>query len=202
MYPAGHGSAQALYYLGRKSGAILGCHEAALTRQRNRIRRWGVGEAQHVIASNQFLIDFIAAIERGPESKLVDFRTELELRRMFVGREFSPDGWISWDSCGKRYGCFLELDRGSEPAKVLSRKFLAYEAYARAGTHKEMFNLRAFRVLVVATSASRTRNLRRLATQGSRLFLFSEFDNCRLETIFSRIWQRAGDEDRIGCMEA
>src|SRR5437660_12713054 len=62
MY-VGNGSAQAMYFLGIGSGAVLGGATGSVSQQVRQVSRWDLREVEHVIAANQVLVNFIAALQ-------------------------------------------------------------------------------------------------------------------------------------------
>jgi hypothetical protein len=187
VYP-GHGSAQALYALGKESFVVLPGDMQEIAQQVRRVGRWDLQQVEHVQAANQVLVDFISALRRNPESALIAFRTELELRRLLVNRSLVPDGWIAWTAQGKRFNCFIEVDLHHEGLTVWRRKILEYVSFAQCGLHQELFGFRAFRVLVLAKSRARLENLRRIAVEAGQLFRFADLGAVRADTILNPVW--------------
>jgi hypothetical protein len=109
-----------------------------------------------VITANQVLVDFLSAANRLPETQMLSFRTEPELRRTFLGQPLVPDGWFAWTNQGKRFNCFIEVDLAHEGLTQWRKKVLDYLTYAESGLHQEIFSFRSFRVLVVAQGATST----------------------------------------------
>jgi hypothetical protein len=184
----GHGSAQALYFLGKASTAVLEADPRDISRQIRQISRWDLRQVEHLRAANQVLVDFIAALRRKPDAAVIAFRTELELRRTFFKHGLVPDGWIAWTAEGKRFNCFIEVDLHHEGLTVWRRKILEYREYAESGLHQELFGFRAFRVLVVAKSRARLTNLRQLAVEAGQLFRFAELGAVDANTILGPVW--------------
>src|SRR5437879_2256053 len=102
MY-VGNGSAQALYFLGIGSGTVLDGETGSVNQQVRQVSRWDLRQVEHVLAANQVLVDFIAALQHESGANLLSFHTEPELRQVFVNRSFVPDGWVSWTSGGRRF---------------------------------------------------------------------------------------------------
>jgi hypothetical protein len=201
IYP-GKGSAQALYYVGKASGALLDVEPEVLTNVRRQISRWSWQQVEHVLAANQVLVDFIVSLRRLPQATLLSYNTEPELRRLFLNRRFVPDGWIAWGGEGKRFNCFTEIDLHSEGLTAWRHKVLEYLQYLECGQHQEIFGFRAFRVLVLAKSQRRLENLRRLAIPAGRLFQFSELTAINADNIMAKVWLPASGSTPIALMEA
>src|SRR5213080_441218 len=105
MY-GGNGSAQALYFLGMGSSAVLDGETASVNQQVRQVSRWDLRQIEHILAANQVLVDFPAEFQH-ESGAILSFRTEPELRQVFFNRSFVPDGWVSWTSGGKRFNCFI-----------------------------------------------------------------------------------------------
>lgn len=165
VYP-GKGSAQALYYLGKEAGGLVNMEPSLLKRYCRQMARWDLRQADHVLTANQVVVDFLAGLARRVEDAAPDFRTEHELRETFHDRNLVPDGWLAWTANGKRFNVFVEVDLSTEGLGAWRRKVVSYQQYADHDAHREYFNLRSFRVLVVAPSRARLRNLRQVWTRG------------------------------------
>jgi hypothetical protein len=197
----GHGSAQSLYFAGRASEAILRVSRRELARRIRQAARWSIREVERIRTENQLLIDFRAALMHTPGFELIDFRTELELRQMLLNREVVPDGWIAWQAC-KRFNCFVELDFHCEALAVWRAKIRNYVDFAQSGQHQQVFNYRAFRVLVVAKSQARLDNLRQLAAPAGKMFLFAELSAIHAGNFFAPVWQTAQSSNAIALHDA
>ncbi len=201
IYP-GHGSAQALYYRGPANGEDSATEDKIRVRQTRQVSRWGLPQVEHVLAANQLLVDFLVAVRRSADASLLAYQTEVELRTAIAAQRLVPDGWIAWLHREKRFNCFIEVDLHHEGLQQWRHKVLAYLQYADSGQHAELFGFSFFRVLVVAKSAARLANLMGLAHQAGRLFLFTEINQARTETILSSIWRPASGGSLIRLVEA
>jgi protein involved in plasmid replication-relaxation len=197
----GHGGAQSLYYSGRASAAVLAVSARELARRIRQVASWGVGEVERVRAENQVLIDIYAAIQQTSGSQLIGYRSELQLRQLFLDRGLVPDGWIAWRA-GKRFNCYLEIDLGSEGLPIWRAKIDKYLQFARSGQHQELFGFTAFRVLVLAKSERRLANLRQMASAAGRMFLLATLSEVNPSSIFSPVWQTADGSSRIALQDA
>jgi hypothetical protein len=188
-YP-GKGGAQALYFPG-PAAETLGIERESLARQSRQVRRWDLRHTAHVLAANEVLTAFIAALRGREDAELLAFSTEPELRQAFVDRALVPDGWLSWAQGGKRFNSFLEVDLHHEGLTDWRTKILHYLEYADAGLHPELFGYRSFRVLVIAKSVARQNHLRRIAETGGRLFLFAHLGQVSADTVLGPRWLSA-----------
>ena len=191
IYP-GRGSAQALYHLGEKSREVLEADPSHVARQLRQVARWDLRQVEHVRAANQVLVYLVTALRCRSEVVLTAYRTEPELRRVFLGRALVPDGWIAWTAGGKRFNAFLEIDLHSESLSAWRDKVQEYVAYLQSGAHQELFGFRSCRVLVLAKSAARIAHLRELAAAAGQLFRFAELATVSSETILGPVWMPAG----------
>ncbi|MDE3179715.1 MAG: replication-relaxation family protein [Acidobacteriota bacterium] len=200
VYP-GRGSVQALYHLGKLSRGIVNAEPSFVERQVRQIARWDSRQTAHVVAANQVVVDFLAALDRSDGAN-ADLRTETELRQMFHDRPLVPDGWLAWTHDGKRFNAFVEADLGTEGLLAWRRKVVNYLQYAESDAHAEHFGLRSFRVLVVAGSCQRLRHLREVSESAGRLFLFAQMRGVNRENFFDPIWLPAKGAHPIGLAEA
>jgi hypothetical protein len=201
IYP-GNGSAQALYFLGRASGSVLSIDPKCLSQQLRQASRWDLRQVAHVLAANQGLTDALGAAAKSNGVAVHGFRTEPELRQMFSDRRLVPDGWFAWTESGKRFNCFFEIDLHHEGLREWRAKVLRYVEYAESGMHQERFGFRAFRVCVLAKSALRLDNLRRVTELAGGLFLFGQMGAVDAANFFSPIWLGARGTARVSLFEA
>lgn len=199
IYP-GHGSAQNLYYIGRRATDVVPIEAASVLQQVRQVSRWDLRQVEHVRAANGVLVGLYKAFS-GAHSDL-RFETEPELRHKFQGRTFVPDGWIAWTAEGRRFNCFLEIDLHHEGLTDWREKVFAYQTYADSGEHQERFGFRGFRVLGLAQTARRLTGLKLVAVSAGRLFLFSELGIPSDAMASDAVWLRAAGADRIRLVEA
>jgi hypothetical protein len=112
----------------------------------------------------------------------------------------APDGYFILITPQGRGHFFLEADRGTETLeRVWKRKILAYTEYLVSGKFHHRYQVdrgAGFRVLTLAPSELRARNLKRaaekLAPQAAQVFLFAEIDRFRIGALSDPIWLRGG----------
>ena len=197
VYP-GQGGVQTLYFPGNASSDLLHAEPEAQRRLTRRIHRWDLGQVEHVVAANQVLSVMLAAL--GPQA--LSFRTEPELRQVFSDCRLVPDGWLAFETRGKAFNCFLEVDLHHEGLTEWRGKVLRYLEYAESRRHQELFGFRSVRVLVLARSTRRLDHVRRIAEQAGRLFLFAEMDAVDTRTVLNPVWLPATGSTRIRLTEA
>ena len=156
------------------------------------------------------LVAFRLALEkecRDAQTKILFWKSDHELRVSRDGKRrilriqtfdgdtlpLLPDAFLGIQNAkGKSY-YFIEMDMGSESLKRVERKFKAYTAFLISGEFRQMWDFKAFRVLILTSSENRRDNLIRLAGNQGRnaiLFWFATFnkDCCGL---FNPAWQCA-----------
>jgi hypothetical protein len=148
------------------------------------------------------LVEFMSALGSASDAHLQAFRTEPELRQVFLETNLVPDGWIAWNTAAKHFNCFIEVDLHHEGLTFWREKVLKYVAYAQSSLHQELFGYRFFRVLVVAKSHARIARLRQVSAHAGRMFVFAELVEVRAQTIFSSIWLTSTGEDRTALGDA
>lgn len=204
------GDSQALVYaLGNKGRRLLESEGEPLPRPDN--RRLGQLYLDHTTRIAEFMIQLEHAVR---ESSGLRIFTEEELAKCFARRD--PFRWNVGLPTG-RIGirpdkafaleepdavpavlCLLEVDRGTMPVhrpglarSSFRRKLLAYEATWRQNIHRSRFGFERMRVLTVAHSEARMRNLieeARLLESGHGLFLFTTDELLRASCPLAGVW--------------
>jgi hypothetical protein len=91
---------------------------------------------------------------------------------------------------------FLEVDLGTEPLSVWTRKAGLYLKFAVSGAYREITQHPTFSVLCVTPNESRMHSLRNhIAKQTPKLFWFSTLDTIKRLGFWSAFWLRASGED-------
>jgi hypothetical protein len=86
---------------------------------------------------------------------------------------------------------FLEVDLGTEALKIWTAKVRAYIQLAVGGEFERLFQHRQFRVLVVASSERRMKNIRSVvSTATDKMFWLTTFDFINREGFWSAVWLR------------
>ena len=129
---------------------------------------------------------------------------EVALPTKYAQLPVAPDGFFALrDAQGRRAHFFVEADRGTMSLKRFTRKLHAYAEYSRQEKHTAKFGIKHFRVLTVASSATRCQNLLGAAAAEEdvralrRLFLFASEKNLPFsspESVFAKIWTVPGGE--------
>lgn len=101
-----------------------------------------------------------------------------------------PDGYVELETPRGVLAAFLEADLGNETLGVWKEKVRQYVQLAATGEYAKRFGQSRFRVLVLATSPRRLRNLQRtVAAETQKLFWFATLDDAR-DKFFSPVWLR------------
>jgi hypothetical protein len=113
-----------------------------------------------------------------------------------------PDAYIEISGPEETIGAFLEFDRGHENLVVWRKKVEKYVQYAISGEFENRIRRPQFRVLVITSSDTRLRALRRATTSVTdKIFRFTTVDSIHREGFWSPIWFRAqSDQEPISLL--
>jgi len=91
---------------------------------------------------------------------------------------------------------FIEMDMGTETAKIWKKKVSEYVTFAVSGEFQNVFALPQFRVLVVTSSAKRLENLSKVISRMTpKIFWLATLEDLKASGPWSPIWFRpAGDQ--------
>src|SRR5439155_15241505 len=164
---------------------------------------------QHTLLIAHIRTVLTAACARHADLKLISWREgpatqdaiEVALPEGYRRIPVAPDAYIALEDAKGRMNFFLEADRGTMTLKRFHLKLRAYAAYWREKKHHDKFGIRNFRVLTVATSAVRCKNLVAAVEEDddlrpfARMFLFTEEQKLcisRPPSMFEPIWWMPG----------
>jgi hypothetical protein len=103
----------------------------------------------------------------------------------------------------KRFGAFVELDRGTETLGRFQGKVRAYIHLTTTDGYRKAFGRTFFRVLVVAPSATRIEHLRTItAAITDRIFWFTTIERLSVEGPLANIWLRPLGPERHSLTES
>jgi Replication-relaxation len=110
--------------------------------------------------------------------------------------KITPDGYIELQTPDSIRSMFLEVDLGTEALPVWQQKISYYLQLAISGEFQKLFHHSQFRVLVVAPSERRLRNLRAtIAQKTDKIFYLTTFEAIHRHGLWSPIWFRpVGDQ--------
>jgi hypothetical protein len=102
-----------------------------------------------------------------------------------------PDGYFELHSRDASRGVFLEMDMGTETARIWKKKVAEYLSFAASGGFQEGFGVQQFRVLVITTSAKRLQNLARvISSLTQKLFWLTTLEELKTSGPWVPIWSR------------
>ena len=108
-----------------------------------------------------------------------------------------PDGYFELESPEGVLAMFLEIDLGTEALRRWEMKAQAYLRFAVNGEFPKTFEHHRFRVLVLAHSQRRLREIRRVVARlTDKIFWFSAFDSAGALDFWSLRWLRPRGEER------
>jgi hypothetical protein len=111
--------------------------------------------------------------------------------------KLTPDGYVELNAGGSIRPMFLEVDLGTEALSVWKQKASYYLQLAVSGEFQRKFREPQFRVLVVASSERRIKNIRSVvAASTDKIFWFSTFENIDRDGIWSPVWLRPTGDQR------
>jgi hypothetical protein len=129
---------------------------------------------EHVIALNDFRITVTHACERANFRLLHwydDHFLRSETMRDVVDDPLGggakipivPDSWVQLElPDGKRFSCFVELDRNTEERKQFTRKIRGYLVYWESGAYLRKYQTKGLTILTVVSARSPVHNDRRM----------------------------------------
>jgi hypothetical protein len=172
-------------------------------------RRCGQPYILHTLA----IADFRLALQKGQSSNLKLLEGEALPRAAAINHErgwtvridafqigVTPDHVFALGRDGARRYYMVEIDRGTMPIQretlqqtSVLRKLLAYEAGRRDKLHERLLGWKSFRVLILANTPARARNIHAAIAQSptlklSPLFLVSDLTAAQDPNIFEHQW--------------
>lgn len=103
----------------------------------------------------------------------------------------APDGYAELYGIDGIQPVFLEVDLGTETARVWDRKIGLYLRLAASGEFQQRFHQQRFKVAVVCFTERRLENLRRTVRKHtSKLFYFALFNNINRDGLHAAQWLR------------
>jgi len=104
-------------------------------------REWRLfAQFEHTRGIVGFFTELIHLSERrrrtGADDRLVEWQSEAFCSQRWI----LPDAYGVFERCGRRYGFFLEFDRGTEHPDDFERKFNAYYEYRDSGAYQRDYD--------------------------------------------------------------
>ena len=184
----------AIYTLSREGAALVGAPFRVLSRQPDQTLA-GDLFLQHQQGINRVYL----AIKFQPKPA-----ENIQLLRWLVFYEpivqsipLTPDGYGEIGTPQGSRAMFLEVDLGTEALTIWQGKIRAYLQLALSGEFPKRFQQPQFRVLVVAPSDRRLKNLRTLvASQTEKIFWFTTAEIINREGLWAQVWLRPTGDQR------
>lgn len=111
--------------------------------------------------------------------------------------KLTPDAYFELAAASEVRGMFLEVDLGTEALKVWQQKTAYYLQLAVSGEFQSKFRQPRFRVLVIASSERRLKNIRDvIAKSTDKIFWFTTFEDIHRDGIWSTVWLRPTGDQR------
>ena len=183
-----NGGKKSLYTLTAKGAALAGVADTGIERRKNSIL-----VADLFVIHQLHINDVYLTLKFNP-IPLADisfahwhsFRHQLSNSAPVV-----PDGWFELSLPSKRLGSFVEVDLGTETAKMWKSKIEAYLQFAVGDDFQRQFKHPQFRVVVIVHSDNRLRSLRKLiANYTEKIFWFSTLEAIKKQGFWAPIWFR------------
>jgi DNA-binding HxlR family transcriptional regulator len=204
----GEGRSQAIYSLDERGADLIAIEQGvdrAAVRWKRKDNQANFLFLNHTLSINDFRIAItLAAKQLGHrimrwlderEIKALGERVPVaEKRRGYL--PVAPDAFFEYDFGDRQAGFFAEVDMGTMSNKRFKDKVRAYILYKTEGYYEEKFGISSLRVLTVAPSYRRLKNLKRTTeqAQGRSLFWFTTFAALSAEEILQPRWYVAGQE--------
>jgi hypothetical protein len=185
---------KALYTLSPKAVALIGARLPGLPMRQT---RFGASPfLQHRLAINEIYLALRYRALPASELRLarwISFREPLSTAIPLI-----PDGYFEITDGRASRAMFLEADLGTEAIPAWQKKTQLYLQMALSGAFTELFRLPQFRVLVVATTDRRLRNIRAaLAKSTDKIFWLTTFEQIEQHGLWSTIWLRPAGDQRL-----
>lgn len=183
--PSVAGTQRALYFVGSKAAGLLG-DPRPLETERRRLKQLSDLFIAHQLLVTDVRLAFLQPTDR---YRHIRWTSDTELRPLGLG--LVADGHVEYEYGGRRFGAFVEVDRGTETLARWRTKVDAYLALASARRYDAAFGRHYFRVLTLTTSEARLDHLRHItASRTDKIFWFTTFDRLAHRGPLTSIWWR------------
>lgn len=192
------GGQKALYALSAKGAAVIGEPSQQIIQRKHDQLLVSDAFIAHQLAVNTawILIQFTALPEGIELIRWLSFREPITPSAPIV-----PDAYFELKNEKGILPMFLEVDRGTEPQRVWTKKIELYLRLALSGEFKSKFNQERFRVLVVALSERRLENIRRTVRKHTgKIFWFATLNNIKRSGVWSPVWLRALGDSHLSLL--
>lgn len=150
----------------------------------------------HTLGISEFKVCLDMALRKRPGEILFYERGDRShLRRISVpgAKKYftvAPDAFFGIQSGRGKHIFFLEVDMGTETLSRFAEKVIAYKRYWKSHKYTEEYGFNHFRVLTVAESERRLKNLIQATGKagGRQMFLFTTFAKIQRTSPLGSIW--------------
>lgn len=189
------GGRRAMYSLTPAGAAV-----AKVEYRRIRKRQRGIVQ-QTLFLNHRLAVNSVYLALRHPNVSPSDIR----LLRWFVPAvqvsaaiPLVPDAGLEIEVPSGSVAGFLEVDLGTEPMRIWSRKAKMYVDLAISGEFKSSLPCDQFRVFVVALSLSRVRSISAaIVKQTNKIFWLTTLESIKRDGFGSSTWRRPGEDQTI-----
>jgi hypothetical protein len=201
------GSGKAVYFLDPEGAAVvageLGLDLGVIKNKTKGLSQLKDFFLHHGLELNEVRINLSQAIAYQPEMKLESWINDNDCEQTYkvvlngkeIARRFRPDGYFRFWYQERLYSFFLELDRSTMTLGRFKQKVQTYLEFARLGFYRQRFGVKYFRVLVIAPSIQRLRNLKKAVEEiTNKVFWFTTTSQVTENKAMGQIWQRAGHD--------
>lgn len=187
------GGRKALYLLTATAAAKILARLPVLTIRQDQAMV-GTPFLEHQLKVNSIFL----TVKYRPIARDIRFRRWIAFHRSLnAASALIPDGYFEVDARGSICPIFVEVDLGTEDARVWRKKTAGYLRLALSGDFERLFGQPRFAVIVAATSDRRLRSIRAaVAKSTNKLFWFSTFDIIQRDGFWSPVWLRPTSDDR------
>jgi hypothetical protein len=189
--PTSTGGVGALYSLTLKAIQLIGANVRPLQRKSDALL------TTDIFAVHQLAINSVLLAAKKPQRN-VDLIRALCFRQVLSADiPLIPDGYFELKNPSGIVPMFFEVDLGNESLNTIEKKALQYIRLAASGEYERMFQQPRFRVLFVASSERRLRNIRKMVSKHTnKLFWFAILNAINSEGLFAPIWFRPEGKER------
>lgn len=197
-----NGGKKAIYSLSAKGAAVAQIQSPKLLqRQQNKLV---VGDpfVDHQLEINEV---YLTVKYRPIPAAGIRFKDWMSFSHpLSVASPIIPDGYFELGIPDKTLACFLEIDLGTETAKVWKPKIESYIRFAVSEEFERRFHLNQFRVLVITSSLRRLQALRKLVRQYTdKIFWFTTFESIKHDSFWFTVWLRPdGDQAAVALVSS
>jgi hypothetical protein len=189
--PTSTGGVGALYSLTLKAIQLIGASVRPLQRRSDALL------TTDIFAVHQLAINSVLLAAKKPQASVELIRALAFRQVLSPDVPLIPDAYFELRSPSGIAPMFVEVDLGNESLNIIEKKALQYIRLATSGEYERIFQQPRFRVLFVAASERRLRNIRKLiAKRTDKLFWFATLNAINSEGLFAPIWFRPEGEER------